>query len=87
MLKKKLMKGVMIVVLFLVVPILIGNITARILEITNPPPAFPLAKSLERTRAITRTAIGVIGVYYVLVISAWIILRHQKRKSSSLLKK
>ena len=81
MLKKKLMNVVIIGVLFLLVPALIGNITARILEIISPPSAFPLARSLEHTRGITRIALGVVGVYYVLAISGWVILRRQKRKS------
>ena len=37
-------------------------------------------KSLERARAITRTALVAIGVYYVVLIVGWIILRRRKRK-------
>ena len=38
-------------------------------------------RSLERARAITRIALVVIGVYYLVLISGWVILRRQKRKS------
>ena len=37
-------------------------------------------KGLERARAITRIAFVVIGIYYVVLISGWIILRRRKRK-------
>lgn len=82
MLKKIAMNALIIVTLFLLVPVLIGNITARILETINPPPAYPLVQVVERTKAITRTALLVVGVYYVLAISGWIVLRRLKRKAS-----
>ena len=95
MLKKKLAKALIIVVLFLLAPYLIGRITGPILGIINRPPALPLRKtrmtmqeeaaqaiaSLGRARAVTRITLGVIGGYYVVLISGWVILRHQKRKS------
>jgi hypothetical protein len=39
-------------------------------------------KGLERTRAMTRIALVVVGIYYVVLISGWIILRRRKRKLS-----
>ena len=75
----------------LLIPFLIGRTTVAILNITYPP-AAPAAgrdlrseaqaamRSLERARAITRIALVVIGVYYVVLISGWLILRRQQRK-------
>jgi len=89
--KNKLVKALIVVVLVLLVPFLIGRTTVAILNITYPP-AAPAAgrdlrseaqaamRSLERARAITRIALVVIGVYYVVLISGWLVLRRQQRK-------
>ena len=83
MLKKKLAKVLIIVLLFLLVPYLIGRITGPILGIINRPPALPKTRmtmqeeaaqaiaSLGRARAVTRITLGVIGGYYVVIISGW----------------
>ena len=89
--KNKLVKALIIVVLVLLVPFLIGRTTVAILNITYPPAAPATARSLraegqaairslERARAITRIALVVIGVYYVVLLASWIILRRQQRK-------
>ena len=91
MAKNKLVKALIVVVLVLLVPFLIGRTTVAILNITYPP-AAPAAgrdrseaqaamRSLERARAITRIALVIIGVYYVVLISVWVILRRQQRKA------
>jgi len=90
--KNTLMKVVIIVVLVLVVPILIGRITTAVLDATFSRPAETAAtdlqsranyaiRSLERARAITRIALVVIAVYYAVLVTVWLILRRQKRKS------
>jgi hypothetical protein len=90
--KNKVLKVVIIVVLVLLVPFLIGRITTAILQNAYPPPASrrvannlrsegqSAIQSLERARAITRIALIVIAVYYVLLIAVWLVLRRRKRQ-------
>jgi len=78
------MKKILIAVaLVLIVPIVLGNITARVLEVVSPAPAAPLIANLEHVRMQTRIALGVIGVYYVGVIVAWLVLRKRKQKAAA----
>ena len=72
-------KALIIVGLLLVVPYVLGNITARVLEVLSPPPALPLIASLQHTRALTRITLGVVAVYYAGLIGGWVVLRRKKR--------
>lgn len=76
---KKLTRALVIVALFLLVPYLIGNVTIRVLDAMDPP--AHLRKPRLGVRDKTRLALGIIGVYYVALVSGWIILRIRKRKA------
>ncbi len=82
---KQISRAPVILALFLLVPFLIGNITARVLDAIDPPrrveERLGLIEGVNRARAKTRLTLGVIGVYYVALVSGWIILRRQKPKS------
>lgn len=85
MTKKTLIKLGLGVVLFLIVPYLIGRITTFVLDRTIPRAPAPVSRpiraeaesamqSLARARAITRIALILIGIYYVILITVLIIL-------------
>ena len=76
-------KAVLLVALFLVVPIVLGNVTARVLEAVSPPPDFPLIESLEHTRSLTRMTLLVVAAYYVLLVSFLVGRRLRKRKTQA----
>jgi len=79
---KKPSRAPVILALFLLVPFLIGNIMARVLDAIDPPrrveQKLGLIEGVKRARAKTRLTLGVIGVYYVALVSGWIVLRRKK---------
>jgi len=87
-------KAVMTVVLVLLIPILLGRVTTWVLQKASPPPAMIQSGTLraqgdsaiahlQHTRGITRIALGVIGVYYVGLVTGWVVLRKKKSKASA----
>lgn len=89
--KKLLLKVVLAVVLFLLVPFLIGRVTVLVLENTLPRTPPPTSRSiraegeaafqsLQRARAITRIALVLIGIYYVILVITLIVLKRRKMK-------
>jgi hypothetical protein len=92
--KKLLLKVVLAVVLFLLIPFLIGRVTVLVLDNTLPQAPPPTSRSiraegesaiqsLQRARAITRIALVLIGIYYVILVITLIILKRRKMKSLS----
>ena len=91
MVKKTVVKVLLTIVLFLLVPYVIGRVTVLVLENRVPKAPAPISRSiraegesaiqsLQRARAITRIALIVIAVYYVVLIVTLVILRRRKMK-------
>lgn len=73
-------KVVLYVALFLLVPFIIGRVTAGILGAVNPPSEYAgLVEQLEHVRGQTRLTLLVITGYYVALVAILVGLRLRKR--------